>query len=142
MKWAHLPQYRDKKAIICDGSVRSGKTVSMIIGFVHWAMRFFDGKNFGICGKTVSSTERNIITPLLSMVDITDYYDVTYRRGDSLLTIRDGEKVNRFYVFGGKEALPLLFRLTCKRKSYLEDTRGIHLQRYLLYNLMASFRSV
>lgn len=103
MKWAHLPQYRDKKAIICDGSVRSGKTVSMIIGFVHWAMRFFDGKNFGICGKTVSSTERNIITPLLSMVDITDYYDVTYRRGDSLLTIRDGEKVNRFYVFGGKD---------------------------------------
>ena len=103
MKWAHLPQYRYKKAIICDGSVRSGKTVSMIIGFVHWAMRFFDGKNFGICGKTVSSTERNIITPLLSMVDITDYYDVTYRRGDSLLTIRDGEKVNRFYVFGGKD---------------------------------------
>ncbi|MDD7294551.1 MAG: PBSX family phage terminase large subunit [Oscillospiraceae bacterium] len=103
MKWAHLPQYRDKKAIICDGSVRSGKTVSMIIGFVHWAMRFFDGKNFGICGKTVSSTERNIITPLLSMVDITDYYDVTYRRGGSLLTIRDGEKVNRFYVFGGKD---------------------------------------
>ena len=103
MKWAHLPQYRDKKAIICDGSVRSGKTVSMIIGFVHWAMRFFDGKNFGICGKTVSSTERNIITPLLSMVDITDYYDVTYRRGDSLLTIRDGEKVNRFYAFGGKD---------------------------------------
>lgn len=103
MKWAHLPQYRDKKAIICDGSVRSGKTVSMIIGFVHWAMRFFDGKNFGICGKTVSSTERNIITPLLSMVDITDYYDVTYRRGDSLLTIRGGEKVNRFYVFGGKD---------------------------------------
>lgn len=103
MKWAHLPQYRDKKAIICDGSVRSGKTVSMIIGFVHWAMRFFDGKNFGICGKTVSSTERNIITPLLSMVDITDYYDVIYRRGDSLLTIRGGEKVNRFYVFGGKD---------------------------------------
>ncbi|MDO4156252.1 MAG: PBSX family phage terminase large subunit, partial [Oscillospiraceae bacterium] len=99
----HMPMYQDKKAIICDGSVRSGKTVSMIIGFVHWAMRFFNGKNFGICGKTVSSTERNIITPLLSMVDITDYYDVTYRRGDSLLTIRDGEKVNRFYVFGGKD---------------------------------------
>lgn len=103
MKWAHMKQYHDKKAIICDGSVRSGKTVSMIIGFVHWAMRFFDGKNFGICGKTVSSTERNIVTPLLSMVDITDYYDVTYRRGDSLLTIRNGEKVNRFYVFGGKD---------------------------------------
>lgn len=103
MKWAHMPRYQNKKAIICDGSVRSGKTVSMIIGFVHWAMRFFDNSNFGICGKTVGSTYRNIITPLLSMPDITDYYTVSYRRSDSLLTIRSGEKVNRFYVFGGKD---------------------------------------
>lgn len=103
MKWAHMEQFRNKKAIICDGSVRSGKTVSMIIGFVHWAMRYFDGCNFGICGKTVRSTERNIITPLLSMPDITDYYSVSYRRADSLLTIRAGNQVNRFYVFGGKD---------------------------------------
>lgn len=103
MKWAHMPKYQNKKAIICDGSVRSGKTVSMIIGFVHWAMRFFDNCNFGICGKTVGSTYRNIITPLLAMPDITDYYKVSYRRSDSLLTIRSGEKVNRFYVFGGKD---------------------------------------
>lgn len=103
LKWAHLPKYQNKKAIICDGSVRSGKTVSMIIGFVHWAMRYFEGCNFGICGKTVGSTYRNIITPLLSMPDITDYYDVSYRRSDSLLTIRSGRKVNRFYIFGGKD---------------------------------------
>lgn len=75
----------------------------MIIGFVHWAMRFFNGCNFGICGKTVGSTYRNIITPLLAMPDITDYYKVSYRRSDSLLTIRSGEKINRFYVFGGKD---------------------------------------
>jgi PBSX family phage terminase large subunit len=104
MKWTHLPKYRNKRAIICDGSVRSGKTVSMIIGFIHWAMRFFNDKNFGICGKTVASACRNIITPLLSMPDIIDYYDeVTYRRSDSLLIIRSGEKTNRFYIFGGKD---------------------------------------
>ena len=44
LKWAHLTKFKNQKAIICDGSVRSGKTVSMILGFVHWAMRFFDGK--------------------------------------------------------------------------------------------------
>ena len=104
MKWTHLPKYRNKRAIICDGSVRSGKTVSMIIGFIHWAMRFFNDKNFGICGKTVASACRNIITPLLSMPDIIDYYDeVTYRRSDNLLIIRSGEKTNRFYIFGGKD---------------------------------------
>ena len=82
LKWAHLTKFKNRKAIICDGSVRSGKTVSMILGFVHWAMRFFDGKNFGICGKTISSTERNIILPLLNMPDITDYYSLQYIRGE------------------------------------------------------------
>lgn len=104
MKWAHMPQYRDKKAIICDGSVRSGKTVSMIIGFVHWAMRFFDGKNFGICGKTISSTERNIVMPLMDMPDITDYYFVKYIRGENKrIIIRSGKKTNTFFIFGGKD---------------------------------------
>lgn len=104
MKWAHLPQYLDKKAIICDGSVRSGKTVSMIIGFVHWAMRFFDGKNFGICGKTISSTERNIVMPLMDMPDITDYYSVKYIRGENKrIIIRSGKKTNTFFIFGGKD---------------------------------------
>ena len=103
MKWVHMPKYQNKKAIICDGSVRSGKTVSMIIGFVHWAMRYFDGCNFGICGKTVGSTYRNVVTPMLGMPDVTDYYELTYRRGDNLLTIKDGDKINRFYVFGGRD---------------------------------------
>ena len=104
MKWAHMPQYRDKKAIICDGSVRSGKTVSMIIGFVHWAMRFFDGKSFGICGKTISSTERNIVMPLMDMPDITDYYFVKYIRGENKrIIIRSGKKTNTFFIFGGKD---------------------------------------
>lgn len=67
-------------------------------------MRFFSDRNFGICGKTVASACRNIITPLLSMPDITDYYDeVTYRRSDNLLIVRSGERTNRFYIFGGKD---------------------------------------
>ena len=104
MKWAHMPKYQNKKAIICDGSVRSGKTVSMIIGFVHWAMRFFDGCCFGICGKTISSTERNIVTPLMGMPDITDYYSLKYIRGENKrVIIRCGKKENTFYIFGGKD---------------------------------------
>lgn len=104
MKWAHMPKYQNKKSIICDGSVRSGKTVSMIIGFVHWAMRYFDHCNFAICGKTISSAERNVITPMMSMPDITDYYKIKYRRGDNrMATIKSGSKENYFYVFGGKD---------------------------------------
>ena len=104
LKWAHLTKFKNQKAIICDGSVRSGKTVSMILGFVHWAMRFFDGKNFGICGKTISSTERNIILPLLNMPDITDYYSLQYiREENKRIIIRSGSHTNTFFIFGGKD---------------------------------------
>lgn len=104
LKWAHLTKFQNRKAIICDGSVRSGKTVSMILGFVHWAMRFFDGKNFGICGKTISSTERNIILPLLNMPDITDYYSLQYiREENKRIIIRSGSHTNTFFIFGGKD---------------------------------------
>ena len=104
LKWAHLTKFKNRKAIICDGSVRSGKTVSMILGFVHWAMRFFDGKNFGICGKTISSTERNIILPLLNMPDITDYYSLQYIRWENKrIIIRSGSHTNTFFIFGGKD---------------------------------------
>lgn len=76
----------------------------MILGFVHWAMRFFDGKNFGICGKTISSTERNIILPLLNMPDITDYYSLQYIRGENKrIIVRSGSHTNTFFIFGGKD---------------------------------------
>ena len=74
-KWCYKDDY---KAIICDGAVRSGKTICMITSFILWAMRRFDGATFGICGKTVRSAERNIIMPLQSIVDITLFQSYLY----------------------------------------------------------------
>ena len=99
-KWCYKDDY---KAIICDGAVRSGKTICMITSFILWAMRRFDGATFGICGKTVRSAERNIIIPLQSIVDITHYFKVTYTRSVNLLTVEGMGKKNYFYVFGGKD---------------------------------------
>ena len=101
-RWCHRD--RDKyDAIICDGAIRSGKTVCMVASFIYWAMRFFDGQTFAICGKTVQSAERNIITPLLGMTDVKAYYSLTYTRSLKLLTVKNGERINYFYVFGGKD---------------------------------------
>lgn len=44
--------------LICDGAVRSGKTVVMIMAFVIWAMTHFENTNFAICGKTVGNVEK------------------------------------------------------------------------------------
>ena len=99
-KWCYKDDY---KAIICDGAVRSGKTICMITSFVLWSMKRFDGATFGICGKTVRSAERNIIMPLQSIVDITSRFKVTYTRSVNLLTIEGAGHKNYFYIFGGKD---------------------------------------
>ncbi|WP_195543678.1 PBSX family phage terminase large subunit [Massiliimalia timonensis] len=102
--WCQNPISREKySVIICDGAVRSGKTVCMVISFVHWAMRFYNGSIFGICGKTVQSAERNIITPIFEMSDITEYYSLSYTRSTKLLTVAGKEHTNSFYIFGGKD---------------------------------------
>ena len=98
--WCYGDEY---DSIICDGAVRSGKTICMITAFILWAMKCFDGAIFGICGKTVRSAERNIISPLMEIVDITAYFNVTYTRSLSLLTVEGNGRKNSFYLFGGKD---------------------------------------
>lgn len=90
-----------KSALICDGAVRSGKTAAMSLAFVIWAMNHFDRTNFGICGKTVSNAERNIILPLLTIEGLP--FRAEYHRSKTLLTLHMGDKENYFYLFGGKD---------------------------------------
>ena len=66
--WTDNSKYKNFDAIICDGAVRSGKTVSEALSFVLWAMYRFDGKNFALCGKTVGGLRRNVIGPLKQMI--------------------------------------------------------------------------
>lgn len=104
LQWCHKKSTKDTyDCIICDGAVRSGKTIVMITSFVHWAMRFFNGHNFGICGKTVRSAERNIIIPMQQVADLTEYYSVSYTRSINMLTVKYNNVINQFYIFGGKD---------------------------------------
>lgn len=95
--------YSNYDAIICDGAVRSGKTSIMTVSFVDWAMREFDGQRFGICGKTVDSATKNIITPYISMSYAKERYTLRWRRSDKLLEVKWGTTTNWFEVFGGKD---------------------------------------
>ena len=99
-RWCYRP---GSYAIICDGSVRSGKTAAMSCSFIHWAMKCFSGENFAICSNTVQAAERNIIAPLQQMTDLTYYYWETYLGSKHILTVKGGGHENRFYIFGGKD---------------------------------------
>ncbi len=103
MRFGHSKKYEQYNAIICDGAVRSGKTAVMVLSFVHWAMRHFDKSYFAICGKTISATERNIISLMREMVDITSFFALSYSASKHVLTIKGNGKENYFYIFGGKD---------------------------------------
>lgn len=95
--------YTKYDALICDGSVRSGKTSIMSLSFCLWAMGNFNGCAFAYCGKSVGAVERNIVTPLLGIAYLRRNFDIRYNRGDHVITARRGKRENRFYLFGGKD---------------------------------------
>lgn len=95
--------YSNYTSIIADGAVRSGKTSIMSLSFFLWAMGNFNNCAFAFCGKSVGAVERNIVTPLLSVVYLKQNFDIRYNRGDHVIIARRGAKENRFYLFGGKD---------------------------------------
>lgn len=90
-------------ALICDGSIRSGKTVFMMLGFVDDAMRRFKNQRFGICGKTVDSTIKNIVMPYMQTVYANEKYVLEWKRADKVLEVTGNGTTNLFEVFGGKD---------------------------------------
>jgi PBSX family phage terminase large subunit len=102
MSWAYTGDYR---GIIADGAVRTGKTVCMAVSFLLWAMNSFSGMNFAVCGKTIRSAERNILTPLEDIADIAKYFRLSYKKNENCLTVTEkkSRRQNRFYIFGGRD---------------------------------------
>lgn len=95
--------YTKYDALIADGSIRSGKSSLMTVAFVDDAMRRFNSQRFGICGKTVDSTIKNIIEPYLALVYARRKYTLKWSRSDKVLVVSCGNTTNIFEVFGGKD---------------------------------------
>lgn len=100
--WCENSPYRTYDAIICDGAVRSGKTVCMSISFILWSFYRFSDCSFALCGKTISSLHRSVITPLLPIL-IKMGFTVKEKRSANLIEIGKGNRVNRYYLFGGRD---------------------------------------
>lgn len=90
-------------ALICDGAIRSGKTSLMTLAFIDWAMRDFDRKRFGLCGRTVDSCVKNLVRPYIATRYAAERYIVKWRGGTKELVVRAGDRENIFEVFGGHD---------------------------------------
>ena len=100
--WVPGNPKHDREAIVCDGAVRSGKTMAMGLSFFLWAMSCFQGQRFGICGKTISSLRRNVLSEILPRLEGLGA-SWKERRTDNLVTVRFGGRENQFYIFGGRD---------------------------------------
>jgi PBSX family phage terminase large subunit len=100
--WMDTSPHQDKDIIICDGSVRGGKTLSMSLSYIMWAMQTFEHECLGMAGKTIGALRRNVIRPLKQMLNGRGYR-VGDHRTDNCLTITRGGRSNDFYLFGGKD---------------------------------------
>ena len=101
MLWWRLPETRKCDAVICDGSVRSGKSISMTIGFVLWSCTQFEGQTFAVCGKTAGSILRNVITPMQQWLE--GVAKIELKLSKSCFDVTMNGHTNRYYYFGGKD---------------------------------------
>ena len=85
--WVPGKETAELEAIVCDGAVRSGKTLAMGLGFFLWAQSCFDGKKFGVCGKTVGSLRRNVLSEILPRLEALGA-QWKEKRSENLVTVK------------------------------------------------------
>lgn len=100
--WCPASPVKNYDGIIADGAIRSGKTISMSLSFIMWAMSSFSGQNFGMCGKTIGSFRRNVLFWLKLMLKSRGYGVADHRTDNLIVVTRNGVE-NFFYIFGGKD---------------------------------------
>lgn len=93
--WLEPSPYRDYDMIICDGSVRSGKTVAMIDSYITWSLATFRNEGFIIAGKSMGALKRNVLKPMFQILAAKGI-PYRYHRSEHYITIG----TNTYYCFG------------------------------------------
>lgn len=100
--WGRGSPLQDRDAIICDGAVRSGKTLCLGLSFLLWAMARYHRQQFALCGKTTESVRRNLLSSVMPVLEELGFqWEEKVSR--NRLTLRFGGRENIFFLFGGKD---------------------------------------
>lgn len=83
--------------VIADGSIRSGKTIACIIGFLTWSQEMFEGESFILAGKTMGALKKNVVRPMLQILEAWGW-SYTYIRSGTDARIEIGSNV--YYLYG------------------------------------------
>ena len=114
---------RDKQAIICDGAVRSGKTLCTGLSFFCWAMQRVQNRRFALCGRTIVSVRRNLLEELLPLLEGMGFR-CRQKTSQNLLEVRLGRGLGgkSFILLTGEVAA---VQASIKAAEALEETQGL-----------------
>lgn len=93
--WMPSSPYHDWDGIIADGSIRAGKTISFIDGFIEWSRNTFSGQDFIISGRSAGSLGRNVVNPLKAILS-SKLIPYSHNRSENFLEFAS----NRYHLFG------------------------------------------
>ena len=100
--WMSQSPFSKCQGVIAEGAVRSGKTICGSLSFLIWSMESFRKQQFAICGKTIGSLRRNVITPLKEIL-LNRGYTVVERKGENYMIVSKKGVSNTYYFFGGRD---------------------------------------
>lgn len=95
--WRPVTSVSRNNYVIADGAIRSGKTIAMIIGFLTWSQEMFSGQTFILAGKTMGALKKNVIRPMLQILEAWGWPYIYIRSGtDARIEIGS----NSYYLYG------------------------------------------
>lgn len=100
--WMPNSPFKNADGVIAEGAIRAGKTIVGSFSFILWSMSVFNNQQFAICGKTIGSLRRNVVTPLKEVL-YSRGYNVYERKGENYLVVSNGTKRNTYFLFGGRD---------------------------------------
>ncbi len=95
--WRPVTKASENDYVIADGAIRSGKTIACIIGFLTWSQSEFKGQSFILAGKTMGALKKNVIRPMLQILEAWGW-GYTYIRSGTDARIEIGS--NTYYLYG------------------------------------------
>ena len=95
--WRPGVSVAENNYIVVDGSIRSGKTIACIIGFLTWSQEMFSGQSFILAGKTMGALKKNVIRPMLQILEAWGW-PYEYIRSGTDARIEIG--ANSYYLYG------------------------------------------
>lgn len=100
-KWQSKPETRNADGIICEGTVRSGKSFSAALAYIINSFVVNNYPVWGMSGRTIGGVYKNVIIPIDTVLQSLGF-KTTMKSSENTYLVEIGGKKKKFELFGGE----------------------------------------